>query len=386
MSIVYTYLGPVQSAVMVFPLLALALTFPYILFEYRRYGAIPLLRTFLVYCFILYLINAYFQVILPLPTRAEVASSAAPAMQLEPGNFLRMIRRTADLDISGRRELIAFLKNPFVYQAILNAVLLFPLGVYLHYYYRRGLILSALIVFAVSLFFEFTQYSGLYGYYAHAYRTFDVDDLILNTAGGIAGWILSPVICFVLPKREAIDEAAYARGERVPFFRRFLAFLIDFSLVYVVSWVIALLIPDGAAGQVIELLISIALLTAYLTYMPYMTGGYTVGKWLFRLRLVPEGRGRWADASLLRYLIRALFISVLLAHIPFYYLLCEQMKQITYNTVFGFWSGFESLLYVVSFALIVDVLARMMMDKKVFLYEKISGLHNESRIERKQKK
>ena len=383
MSIIYTYLGPVQSAVMVFPLLALALTVPYILFEYRRYGAIPLLRTVLVYFFILYLINAYFQVILPLPSREEVASSAVPAMQMEPGNFLRMIRRTADLDISGRRELLAFLKNPFVYQAILNAVLLFPLGVYLHYYYRRGFILSALIVFAVSLFFEFTQYSGLYGYYAHAYRTFDVDDIILNTAGGIAGWILSPVICFVLPARNAIDEAAYERGERIPFFRRFLAFAVDFSLIYIVSWGISMILPDNAFGLVAGLIISIALLTAYLTFMPLRTDGYTVGKWLFRLQLVSERRGRRVEPALSQYLIRALFISVLIAHIPVYYMLCEHMKQLTYNTAFNFWSGFENLLYIVIFALVVDVLARMMLDKKIFFYEIISGIHNESRVVRK---
>lgn len=383
MSIIYTYLGPAQSAVMVFPLLALALTVPYILYEYRRYGAIPLLRTVLIYFFILYLINAYFQVILPLPSREEVASSAVPAMQMEPGNFLRMIRRTADLDISGRRELLAFLKNPFVYQSILNAVLLFPLGVYLHYYYRRGFILSALIVFAVSLFFEFTQYSGLYGYYAHAYRTFDVDDIILNTAGGVAGWILSPVICFVLPARDAIDEAAYERGERIPFFRRFLAFAVDFSLICLVSWGISMILPDNVFGLVAGLIISIALLTAYLTFMPLLTNGYTVGKWLFRLQLVSERRGRRVEPALSQYLIRALFVSVLIAHIPVYYMMCEHMKQLTYNTAFNFWSGFENLLYIVSFALVVDVLARMMLDKKIFFYEIISGIHNESRVVRK---
>ncbi len=383
MSIIYTYLGPAQSAVMVFPLLALALTVPYILYEYRRYGAIPLLRTVLIYFFILYLINAYFQVILPLPSREEVASSAVPAMQMKPGNFLRMIRRTADLDISGRRELLAFLKNPFVYQSILNAVLLFPLGVYLHYYYRRGFILSALIVFAVSLFFEFTQYSGLYGYYAHAYRTFDVDDIILNTAGGVAGWILSPVICFVLPARDAIDEAAYERGERIPFFRRFLAFAVDFSLICLVSWGISMILPDNVFGLVAGLIISIALLTAYLTFMPLLTNGYTVGKWLFRLQLVSERRGRRVEPALSQYLIRALFVSVLIAHIPVYYMMCEHMKQLTYNTAFNFWSGFENLLYIVSFALVVDVLARMMLDKKIFFYEIISGIHNESRVVRK---
>ena len=382
MSIIYTYLGPARSAVMVFPLLALALTVPYILFEYRRYGAIPLLRSILVYLFILYVISAYFQVILPLPTKAEVAGTAAPDLQLEPGNFLKMIRRTADLSISTRRDLIDLLKNPFVYESVLNLVLLFPLGVYLHYYFRRGILSSAVILLAVSLFFEYTQLSGLYGYYAHAYRTFDVDDLILNTAGGLAGWILSPLICFVLPAREKIDDAAYERGERIPFFRRFLAFMVDFSLVYLVQWVIARIIPDNPAGLVIEMIISIALLILYLTGMPAATGGYTIGKWLFRLQMVGEDRDGEYTPATKDYLLRAAFISILLAHLPGYYFLCEEMKEVTVNTAFRFWSGFESFLTAVMFVLLVDILARMMLGKKILLHEKISGIHNVSRIKK----
>ena len=90
MSIISSYLGPIHSAVLVFPLLALILAFPYIMYEYRHYGAIPLIRTIIVYTLILYLICAFFEVILPLPSRSEVASSSAPAMQMQPGNFLQI--------------------------------------------------------------------------------------------------------------------------------------------------------------------------------------------------------------------------------------------------------------------------------------------------------
>lgn len=380
MSIISTYLGPVQSAVLTFPLLALILTFPYLLLEYRRYGAIPILRTILVYAFILYLINAYFQVILPLPSRSEVASSAAPAMQMDPGHFLRMIRRTADLNIHSLSSLKTFLKNSYVYQAVLNAVLLFPLGIYLHYYFRVNFFLSAVLIFLCSLFFEVTQLTGLYGFYAHAYRTFDVDDLILNTAGGIAGWILSPLICFFLPSRESIDDAAYRRGDSIPLFRRFLAFSVDFSVISAIQWVISLIIPETAVGFVMEILISIVFSIIYFTVFPVITDGYTLGKLIFRLRLTNR-RGRKNLSPLpQQYLLRASWISVLVAHLPHYWVLCQQMKQITYNASFTFWSRFQTLVEIGAAILILEVIVRIILGDKVFLYERLSCVQNENMI------
>ena len=61
------YIEPVKSALVLFPFVALVLTLPYMLFQYRRYGAVLLLRTAIVYSFVLYLMCAYFLVILPLP-------------------------------------------------------------------------------------------------------------------------------------------------------------------------------------------------------------------------------------------------------------------------------------------------------------------------------
>ena len=61
------YIEPLKSALVLFPFVALALTLPYMLVQYRRYGAILFLRTAIVYSFVLYLMCAYFLVILPLP-------------------------------------------------------------------------------------------------------------------------------------------------------------------------------------------------------------------------------------------------------------------------------------------------------------------------------
>ena len=377
MSIITQYLGAVESAVMVFPLVALVLTIPYVLYEYRHYGAIPILRTILVYSFILYMINAYFQVILPLPSRSEVAASAAKQMQLEPGHFLRQIRYNTDWHIHTLAQLKAFLKNGLVTQALLNLVLLFPLGIYLHYYFRCGFFLSLLLTFGCSLFFELTQLSALYGIYVHPYRSFDVDDLILNTVGGMAGWLLTPLFVFFLPSRDKIDGTAYERGKHIPFFRRFLSFAVDFSLISLVQLGLAYVIPRSSTGYILEVLISVVCTTVYFALIPQMADGCTIGKWLFRLRLRSTRGGAPSPGQ---YLIRSLYMSVLLAHLPHYYTLCQFMKQQTLGAAFNFWKNFQNLTRIGIALFVIEILARMFLGDREFFYEKLSRTRNESTI------
>ena len=76
------YIEPVKSALVLFPFVALVLTLPYMLFQYRRYGAVLLLRTAIVYSFVLYLMCAYFLVILPLPDVETVSGLTSARVQL----------------------------------------------------------------------------------------------------------------------------------------------------------------------------------------------------------------------------------------------------------------------------------------------------------------
>ncbi len=380
MSIISSYLGPIHSAVLVFPLLALILAFPYIMYEYRHYGAIPLIRTIIVYTLILYLICAFFEVILPLPSRSEVASSSAPAMQMQPGNFLQMIRKTVDFDLHDRSTWKETLKNKYVYQAILNFILLFPFGIYLRYYFRRGFFTAFILTALMSVFFEWTQLSGLYGWYAHAYRTFDVDDIILNTAGGMLGWLMAPLFCLLLPSRDKIDGTAYERGTRIPMFRRFLAFVVDFGLISALEYGISLLIPDNAFGRMFAVLTSLVFSVIYFTVMPARTKGYTLGSALFRLRLVTGFRRRIQPATFQEYLVHALLLSLCIAHLPHYWVLCQDMKQITSGAFFNFWKNFQLLTQVGMFLFVVEVLVRNITGDRIFFYERISGVHNESTI------
>ena|GEM_PF-4075623 len=68
--------------------------------------------------------------------------------------------------------------------------------------------------FLLSLFFELTQLTGLYCFYATPFRLFDVDDLIRNTAGGMAGYFLSRYFTFFLPSREDIDKRVSCKRKK----------------------------------------------------------------------------------------------------------------------------------------------------------------------------
>ena len=82
------YLEIIKYAIIFFPLVAFLFTFPFILVEYHKFGSISVYKSFILYLFILYLICAYFLVILPLPTIREVALLKTPRTQLVPFMFI----------------------------------------------------------------------------------------------------------------------------------------------------------------------------------------------------------------------------------------------------------------------------------------------------------
>lgn len=86
-------------------------------------------------------------------------------------------------------------------QMALNVLLFVPLGVFARLLWRRGLIGATAIGFAVSLFVEVTQLTANYGTAPYAYRMFDVDDLITNSVGASAGWLLAALALTLLSHR-----------------------------------------------------------------------------------------------------------------------------------------------------------------------------------------
>ena len=93
-----SYLYAIKTAIFIFPIIALLITLPYILYNYHKYGSISFMRTIIVYSFILYLINIFFLVILPLPKIEYVMTLKTPKYQLIPFQFINDINSTIHID------------------------------------------------------------------------------------------------------------------------------------------------------------------------------------------------------------------------------------------------------------------------------------------------
>ncbi|MDR5587222.1 MULTISPECIES: VanZ family protein [Clostridium] len=270
------YVFPIKIAMLTFSILAIFITIPFSLYQYRKYGYINKFRTLILYSFLLYLLCTYYLIILPLPLTTDIRSLQAEGtqhIQLIPFNFIIDIFKETDIVFSKPFTYINILKERAFLQAAFNGILLTPLGIYLRYYFKKDLKKTILITFLVSLFFELTQLSGLYGIYNAPYRLFDVDDLILNTFGGFLGYLIAPLFTYYLPKSNTLDDNIDLQKLKVGYVRRFFAFYID--------WFILGFIPNINSNLFVKSLI----VFIYFIVLVYLTNGQTLGKYLFKIRI-----------------------------------------------------------------------------------------------------
>ncbi len=183
------YLLAIRAAVLFFPLVLMTFLIPYFIYQYSQYKRIDKFKIFLVVAFILYILIMYFLIILPLPKIGEVKPSTS-MIRLVPFTFIKDFLQETSFNILDYKTYIKAVKEPCFYTVIFNLVMMIPLGIYLRCYFNLNLKYTILITFSLSLFFEFTQGTGLYYIYPYPYRVFDVDDLLLNTLGGIIGYKL----------------------------------------------------------------------------------------------------------------------------------------------------------------------------------------------------
>lgn len=232
------YVEVITTAFIAFPFIAFLFTVPFMLYNYHKYGSIPFFRVLIVYTFILYLINIYFLVILPLPTFSEALQNTGPYINYIPFNFIHdFIRETPFIWNEPSTYLKAIL-DPSFYVVAFNILMFIPLGMYLRYYFKCSFKKTLLYSFLVSLFFELTQLTGLYFIYPNPYRLCDVDDLIQNTLGGILGFLIMGGLSRFLPTRDKIDEEAIEKGKSVSGLRRITVFFLDsfLFLIYLHSY------------------------------------------------------------------------------------------------------------------------------------------------------
>ena len=349
------YLESIKTAFLIFPFLAFLITLPYLLLQYHKYGSVPLIRSSIVYTFILYLLTAYFLVILPLPSKEEVLMMPTKVPQLIPftfiGDFIEAFKETSGV--------LSFLKSPIVYTTLFNIAITIPFGIYLRYYFKKKWYTTIIYTFLLSLYFEITQLTGLYGLYPKAYRLFDVDDLIINTFGGLIGYLITPIVTIFLPDRDKIDKLSYKRGKVVSIYRRFLAFLIDIFILATIMFIMLALLNFN--DFVLPLIIMTAI---YYVILPTITS-HTLGKYLVKIKL--ESKNKHKHLSIfIRQVI--LYFGIVFGPIIFI-----ELNQYINGLITLFYILFVIYAYF-------EIFLKFFGRKKPLLYERLTKTENISTV------
>lgn len=369
------YLEPIKVAIFVFPGLAFVLSLPFFIRQYRQFGRFLFRRGFILYSFVFYLLCAYFLVILPLPDREMVAQMTGPKWVLALGKpWLDLIHQTVFVWNQPATYLPAMKQSVFL-EPIFNLILLFPLGVYLRYYFKMNIKRTFLISFMVSLFFEVTQLTGLFFIYPRPYRLFDVNDLIHNSLGGVLGYYCAPLLTFMLPTRAQLDESSYEKTTQVTLVRRFVATIIDWVIIEFVSALFLFGLKVAHVNQVPETLSLFSYTIKVFCYwivLNYLLKGQTPGKRAVKIKIVPEVGER---VPIHAFIIRYSFLYLLPSYaLQIFGLLSEplnhsdaQIQMMAFYTAIGL--AIFLLLYASLFTMTI------LLRKRVLFYEKMSHTH-----------
>lgn len=349
----------ISYAIALFPLIAFIFTIPFLIYQYRKFGAIPILKSACFYSFVLYLLCSYFLVILPLPSIKKVATMTGPTMQLTPFQFIRDIIVTNTFDINNITDVIKIFKNSTIYTVIFNIVLTIPFGVYIRYIFKKNWFQTLFCTFFLSLFFEITQLTGLYGIYPRPYRLFDVDDLLVNSLGGLIGYFACPILTFYMPTIDELDKKGYIKGTKVTLVRRFMAFCIDILFIIVFGMLMQVFLYNTELYKYSLLIV----LTTYYIIAPAMLSGQTLGKKIIKVKISGvEKKAEWYQLIIRN----SLLVYIVLFPISWVSLLTKEMSK---DVVDRLWS-------VIILCQIINIIYffynLIKKEPYTFLYEKIS--------------
>lgn len=359
-----SYMVAIKTAIVVFPIIAFLITIPFILHNYHKYGSIHYIKTLVIYSFILYLITIYFLVILPLPSFEAASKIPGPHFNFIPFNFVKDFLNETSLVISNPSTYLTALKEPCFYIVIFNIFMTIPFGMYLHYYFKCNFKKTLLYSFLLSLFFEFTQGTALYFIYPNPYRLCDVDDLILNTLGGIIGYGLMKLIERFLPSRDEIDEKALENGKTVSGLRRITVFCLDFFIYIIASTIIYFIINNKNVYLIVFII--------YYIIIPSLLKNQTLGMNFLNVRM------SYLNHDIMRNIIRSIFIH-------FYYLILPfLLVYFSFITINNFDSHTKIYIFLISIIFIlvfylINIL--IILFKKKIYYDKIFKFKYESTID-----
>lgn len=275
----YSYFEAIRTSIIYFPLIALASLVPYVYFQYKKVGYVQFNRSLVFYVFAFYAMTAFFLTVLPLPQITEGFCDYRIGKVVPSFYPFRFVRDTFR-EVQGNISLFSIVKSTTFMVTTFNVLLLMPLGFFLKYLFQvKNKGLATLIGFLVSLFFEITQLTALYGLYPCRYRHFEVDDLITNTFGCFIGFVIASYTTFLpnLSRKPLLNRGS------VTLTQRFLAIFVDALLVIL----FASYIIEGLTENVWLLsLMKVGLLFFYFIFTSKMTNGQTLGKKILGIRIV----------------------------------------------------------------------------------------------------
>lgn len=363
------YLFPIKMGLLIFPILAIIFTIPYIISQYRRYGAMIMTRIAIVYSLILYLLCSYFMVLLPLPK--EDIPRLVTTTQLIPFQFIRVLSKIHFSSI------IDFVKNPYVYQSFFNILLTLPLGVYLRYYFKKSWYHAILYGFLISLSFELLQLTGILGIYQYPYRIFDVDDLILNTLGALIGFWMTPLFTHFLPSKDKLIELSYIKGMKVSFIRQFVALFIDCIVLTGMSLFLNHFFNIGIFQY---LLIYACAVLFYFGLLMYLWQGQTIGKKVVRIALRNSQNQPPTYLECIKRYSVLLMLGYVVPHLIWDMISLASQVEIVYRYILLI----EAFILVFIFIFFVfQVVIVLMIRHETILYEDFSDTHYISLVQKK---
>lgn len=297
------YSFPIATAVAFFPSIVCVITIPFLVWNYRKYNGLSVMRATVIFSLIFYMMCAFFLTLLPLPTIQEVLKRKPVPFNNRLFNNIMYVLKQAGF-IAGNpgtwfrvANWKAFFRSSMLFQIVANIVMQVPLGFYLKYYFRVNWKKALGIGFLVSLFYEMTQLSGVWGIYPYAFRCPDVDDLMNNTLGCMIGFWMAPILMKHLPSVEDMDRIAAKRGEKLGIVRAFTAFSVDWmvcNLIHLgINYVAYHYFEQYIFSDLLQVeSVKLLLLFAYFILLPRHWKKQTIGNALVKVRIVSDEEGR----------------------------------------------------------------------------------------------
>jgi glycopeptide antibiotics resistance protein len=301
------YIDAIRTGMNLFPIIAILFTLPFLIHQYRKYGALSVWKLFVNYSFIFYLICAYALTMLPLPDLEWLKNFHGPKQNLHPFLFIEeFFRQNPGFSIEHPRSWIHAMKSSAFIQPLFNLFLTLPFGCYLRYKYRMGFFKTLVYSFLLTLSFECIQRSALFGIYPRPYRLFDVDDLMINTLGSLIGYFSTIIFEPLLPNLDEIAQQSRLKSDKVSVARRGIAVFIDCICLNIVLFVLPTSLPFA---------LSILLGTITVFVLPEFFFAKTIGMSVVKLKLATVSLTKdnflFAQRLLLGPIFNAVVIGVL---------------------------------------------------------------------------